>query len=111
MKNDRRFISYRTIIALGFNISVDKPPARIRTVRLPNEPYLQHNGYKPAPLDLSAVDLNAKMEELVDKLAENTHNVWARERISQVQYTVYLYSNSTYCRIYQYTMYRVAQKQ
>jgi hypothetical protein len=23
------------------------------------------------------------MEELVDRLAENTHNVWARERISQ----------------------------
>ena len=72
------------VFALGFNISVDKPPARIRTVRLSNEPYLQHNGYKPAPLDLGAVDLNAKMEELVDKLAENTHNVWARERISQV---------------------------
>ena len=24
------------------------------------------------------------MEELVDQLAENTHNVWAKERISQV---------------------------
>ncbi len=41
--------------------------------------------YKPAPLDLSAIELNAKTEELVDKLAENTHNVWARERISQVR--------------------------
>ena len=39
--------------------------------------------YKPAPLDLSAVELSSKMEELVDKLAENTHNTWARERISQ----------------------------
>lgn len=52
-------------------------------MRLPNEPFLQSNGYKPAPLDLSAIDLSIKMEELVDKLAENTHNVWARERISQ----------------------------
>ena len=32
---------------------MDKPPSRIRTVRLPNEPFLQSlNGYKPAPLDL-----------------------------------------------------------
>ena len=83
---------------------MDKPPSRIRTVRLPNEPFLQSlNGYKPAPLDLrytshcsnlpklnhkpvqlSAIELNVKMEELVDQLAENTHNVWAKERISQV---------------------------
>lgn len=73
----------RTIVALGYSISMDKPPARIRSVRLPNDPYLQSNGYKPAPLDLSAIELTTKMEELVDRLAENTHNVWARERISQ----------------------------
>ena len=76
-------VVYRTIVALGYTISMDKPPARIRSVRLPNEPYLQPNGYKPAPLDLSAIELTPKMEELVDRLAENTHNVWARERISQ----------------------------
>ena len=75
--------SLRTIIALGYNISMDKPPARIRAVRLPNDPFLQSNGYKPAPLDLSAIELTAKMEELVDLLAENTHNLWAKERISQ----------------------------
>ena len=79
------FILHRTIIALGFNISMDKPPSRIRTIRLSNEPFLQSNGYKPAPLDLASIELNAKMEELVDRLAENTHNVWARERISQVR--------------------------
>jgi len=73
----------RTIIALGYNISMDKPPARIRAVRLPNDPFLQSNGYKPAPLDLSAIELTQKMEELVDLLSENTHNLWAKERISQ----------------------------
>ena len=62
---------------------MDKPPSRIKQVRLPNEPFLQPNGYKPAPLDLSAVTLNPKMEELVDQLAENTHNLWAKERIQQ----------------------------
>lgn len=46
-------------------------------------PFLQPNGYKPAPLDLHAITLNQKMEELVELLAENTHNVWAKERIQQ----------------------------
>lgn len=62
---------------------MDKPPARIRPIRLPNEPFLQGNGYKPAPLELSAATLTPKLEELVDQLAENTHNLWAKERIQQ----------------------------
>lgn len=41
------------------------------------------NGYKPTPLDLSEVKLTAGHEVLVDKLAENAHNVWAKERIKQ----------------------------
>lgn len=62
---------------------MDKPPSRIKNIRLPNEPFMQSNGYKPAPLDLTAINLNPKMEELVDQLAENTHNLWAKERIQQ----------------------------
>ncbi|KAJ8982742.1 hypothetical protein NQ317_014040 [Molorchus minor] len=73
----------KTIIALGYYITMDKPPSRIKTIRLPNEPFMQANGYKPAPLDLSAITLTAKLEELVDQLAENTHNLWAKERIQQ----------------------------
>lgn len=73
----------RTIIALGYHISMDNPPSRIKTLRLPNEPFMQSNGYKPAPLDLSAIILSSKMEELIDQLAENTHNLWAKERIQQ----------------------------
>ncbi|XP_043499298.1 ryanodine receptor isoform X4 [Polistes fuscatus] len=73
----------KTILALGYYITMDKPPSRIKTLRLPNEPFLQSSGYKPAPLDLSAINLTPKMEELVDQLAENTHNLWAKERISQ----------------------------
>ncbi|RXN33037.1 ryanodine receptor 2-like protein [Labeo rohita] len=41
------------------------------------------NGYKPAPVDQSRVALTASQEELVEKLAENEHNFWARERIRQ----------------------------
>lgn len=62
---------------------MDKPPSRIRAVRLPNDPFLQSNGYKPAPLDLGDITLSGKLEELIDQLAENTHNVWAKERILQ----------------------------
>jgi hypothetical protein len=36
---------------------------------------------RSTPLDLSAVTLNELMEDLVDLLAENTHNVWAKDRI------------------------------
>ena len=43
--------------------------------------YVQPNGYKPAPLDLDGAQLSGKMEELIEILAENTHNVWARDRI------------------------------
>ncbi|XP_066971302.1 ryanodine receptor isoform X4 [Macrobrachium rosenbergii] len=73
----------KTVLALGYHITLDKPPSRIRSVRLPNDPFLQSNGYKPAPLDLSQVSLTPKLEELVYQLAENTHNIWARERIQQ----------------------------
>ena len=62
---------------------MDKPPSRIKTVRLPNDPFAQSNGYKPAPLDLTSITLSNKLEELIDHLAENTHNVWAKERITQ----------------------------
>lgn len=41
------------------------------------------NGYKPTPLDLSEVKLTPGQEVLVDKLAENAHNVWAKDRIKQ----------------------------
>lgn len=62
---------------------MDKPPSRIKTVRLPNEPFLQSNSYKPAPLDLMSIALTPKLEELIDQLAENTHNLWAKDRIQQ----------------------------
>lgn len=45
--------------------------------------YEQPSGYKPAPLDLSQVFLSPTHKEVVDLLAENDHNVWARECIKQ----------------------------
>lgn len=44
---------------------------------------MMSNGYKPSPLDLSDVKLSAAQELLVDKLSENAHKVWAKDRIKQ----------------------------
>lgn len=45
--------------------------------------YEQPGGYRPAPVDLSQVLLSSEHQEVVNLLAENDHNVWARERIAQ----------------------------
>lgn len=37
--------------------------------------------YVPEPMDLSNVQIPASLEPLVEQLAENVHNVWAKERI------------------------------
>lgn len=44
---------------------------------------MQSNGYKPAPLDLNHVKLTPNQNTLVERLAENGHNVWARDRVRQ----------------------------
>lgn len=39
--------------------------------------------YIPHPIDTSAVELSEDILELTEKLAKNTHDVWAAERIAQ----------------------------
>lgn len=39
--------------------------------------------YAPKPIDTSSVSLDPELLQLADRLAENTHDVWARERFSQ----------------------------
>lgn len=67
---------------MGYHIGVEikTDDRRLKYVKLPNT-YIQPNGYKPQPLDLSSIVLSTKMEELIETLAENTHNVWAAGRI------------------------------
>ncbi|KAL3320659.1 Ryanodine receptor 3 [Cichlidogyrus casuarinus] len=75
----------RTIVGLGFNISFEpaqQENTRMKVLKVPQS-FTQSNGYKPQPLDLSQVRLNQKLENLVSQLAENTHNMWARDRINQ----------------------------
>lgn len=81
----------KIILGLGYKITyaqnqdgrkIGSVNQRVKTYRLPNMPYLQSNGYKPAPLDLSSSELTQKMNQLVELLAENIHNIWAAEKIS-----------------------------
>lgn len=39
--------------------------------------------YLPAPLDTSSIELDASLNALVERLAENLHNVWARKRLDE----------------------------
>uniref|UniRef100_A0A7N8XJ13 Ryanodine receptor 3 n=1 Tax=Mastacembelus armatus TaxID=205130 RepID=A0A7N8XJ13_9TELE len=74
----------KTLLALGCHVAQVNVHAEddLKKLKLPKD-YMMSNGYKPAPLDLSDVKLTAGQEVLVDKLAENAHNVWAKDRIKQ----------------------------
>ncbi|XP_077408297.1 ryanodine receptor 3 isoform X2 [Vanacampus margaritifer] len=74
----------KTLMALGCHVAQVNIHAEddLKKIKLPKD-YVMSNGYKPAPLDLSDVKLSAGQEVLVDKLAENAHNVWAKDRIKQ----------------------------
>lgn len=39
--------------------------------------------YTPSPLDTSNIQLDDKFSELIELLAKNNHEVWARERLDQ----------------------------
>jgi ryanodine receptor 2 len=39
--------------------------------------------YTPQPIDTSSVQLSPDILDLTEKLARNTHEVWAQERIAQ----------------------------
>lgn len=39
--------------------------------------------YLPKPIDTSAVSLEPELLRLAELLAENTHDVWARDRLAQ----------------------------
>ena len=38
--------------------------------------------YQPKPLDTSHVQLSSDLSELLEKLAENAHDVWATQRLN-----------------------------
>lgn len=44
---------------------------------------MSHPAYTPSPLDTSAVTLPPELLALTERLAENTHEIWAATRLSQ----------------------------
>ena len=41
------------------------------------------NGYTPKPIDTSEVLLGDELLELTERLAENTHEIWAKQRMGE----------------------------
>ena len=39
--------------------------------------------YYPNPIDLSGVELPEELNELIDEMAKNVHEVWAQSRMAQ----------------------------
>ncbi|KAB0383362.1 hypothetical protein FD755_005279 [Muntiacus reevesi] len=74
----------KTLLALGCHVGISDEHAeeKVKKLKLPKN-YQLTSGYKPAPMDLSFIKLTPSQEAMVDKLAENAHNVWARDRIRQ----------------------------
>jgi hypothetical protein len=42
----------------------------------------QSNAYKPQPIDTTAISLPPELTELTERLAENAHDHWALQRMS-----------------------------
>lgn len=82
---DMAMKTLQTLVALGYQISAEElaDSSQVRYLELSQERYRQPNGYMPRPLDLGAVGLPSNLGDLVEKLAENTHNIWASGRIQE----------------------------
>ncbi|XP_046876649.1 ryanodine receptor 1 isoform X4 [Hypomesus transpacificus] len=74
----------KTLLALGCHVGMgdEKAEENLKRIKLPKT-YVMSSSYKPAPLDLSHVKLTPNQNTLVERLAENGHNVWARDRVRQ----------------------------
>ncbi|MBN3288490.1 RYR2 protein, partial [Polyodon spathula] len=95
----------KTLLALGCHVGIADEHAeeKVKNLKLPPN-YELSSGYKPAPMDLGHLKLTSTQEAMVDKLAENAHNVWARDRIRQgwtygIQQVSVLASRSFDCKL------------
>jgi hypothetical protein len=46
-------------------------------------PPVSASDWTPRPIDTSSVRLPADLEALTERLAENTHDIWARQRLAE----------------------------
>lgn len=81
---DMALKTLKTLVTLGYQITVEQQDiSLLKYQELPPEKYQMGNGYIPQPLDLEAVNMPDALRGLIDKLAENAHNIWAVERIKE----------------------------
>ncbi|XP_055328995.1 ryanodine receptor 1-like [Paramacrobiotus metropolitanus] len=73
----------KALTALGYQFSDQIAAEKRPNVMEVPEEYRQTNGYKPLPFDLSRCHLDADVENLVETLAANLHEIWAKNRIQQ----------------------------
>ncbi|KAI0981288.1 hypothetical protein GJ496_001976 [Pomphorhynchus laevis] len=83
-KLDKAMANLKTILALKLLIQRDAKydERRVKFIKL-HANFTQSNGYKPQPLDISVVSISNKFDNLIDSLAENAHNNWVADRVSQ----------------------------
>ena len=73
-----------TLVSLGYQIgSQETDYVPLKYQELTPEKYQMSNGYLPRPLDLDGIQLEGALMQLVEKLSENAHNVWAAGRIKE----------------------------
>uniref|UniRef100_A0A4W5JEC3 Ryanodine receptor 1a (skeletal) n=1 Tax=Hucho hucho TaxID=62062 RepID=A0A4W5JEC3_9TELE len=74
----------KTLLALGCHVGMgdEKAEENLKNIKMPKT-YMMSSGYKPSPLDLNHVKLTPNQTNLVERLAENGHNVWACDRVHQ----------------------------
>lgn len=44
---------------------------------------MNNNTYNPCPVNLDSIELPTTLENLIEQIAENVHDVWAKARIDE----------------------------
>ncbi|ETE72239.1 Ryanodine receptor 3, partial [Ophiophagus hannah] len=82
--------SLKTMLAMGWSLERNKDGENM-TQQRENEKLRsisqssQGNGYSPAPLDLSNVVLSRELQGMVEVIAENYHNIWAKKKKMELE--------------------------
>lgn len=72
----------RILSQLG-EISVDQMKHYLRKIARLQKDSAKQRTYTPEPLDTESVDLDPSLNSLIELLAQNAHDIWAQQRISQ----------------------------
>ncbi|XP_010122362.1 PREDICTED: ryanodine receptor 3-like, partial [Chlamydotis macqueenii] len=83
--------SLKTMLAMGWSLERTKEGGEAIIHQRENEKLRsisqssQGNGYSPAPLDLSNVVLSRELQGMVEVMAENYHNIWAKKKKMELE--------------------------